>query len=100
MNRVVQVLRHGQVDYLHLWCPGCDERHQVITSRPDSGIRWDWNGSLEAPTISPSMLITGGSENITCHSFVRNGQWQFLDDCTHNLAGQTVPMVPVDQWPA
>jgi hypothetical protein len=27
-----------------------------------------------------------------CHSFVTDGQIQFLSDCTHVLAGQTVPL--------
>jgi hypothetical protein len=27
-----------------------------------------------------------------CHSFVVDGQIQFLGDCTHKLAGQTVPL--------
>jgi len=116
MSEVAQVLRGGEVDYLHFWCPGCDERHQIVTGRPDPGIRWDWDGSLEAPTISPSLLVTGKQwpeefsfhkpshhvapgEPIVCHSFIRAGQIEYLSDSTHNLAGQTVPMLPVDQWP-
>lgn len=31
-----------------------------------------------------------------CHSFVRDGQIEFLGDCTHSLAGQTVPLPSVD----
>lgn len=31
-----------------------------------------------------------------CHSFVTDGQIQFLGDCTHSLAGQTVPLRPFD----
>lgn len=31
-----------------------------------------------------------------CHSFIRDGQIQFLSDCTHALAGQTVPL---PAWP-
>lgn len=33
-----------------------------------------------------------------CHSFLTGGLWQFLDDCAHALAGQTVPMVPLPDW--
>lgn len=33
-----------------------------------------------------------------CHSFIRNGMWEFLGDCAHKLASQTVPMVPVPDW--
>lgn len=31
-----------------------------------------------------------------CHSFVTDGKIQFLSDCTHDLAGQTVDMVDID----
>ena len=31
-----------------------------------------------------------------CHSFVKDGQIQFLSDCSHELAGQTVPL---PDWP-
>lgn len=33
-----------------------------------------------------------------CHSFIREGHWQFLTDSAHALAGQTVPMEPVPDW--
>ncbi|MDT8998335.1 DUF6527 family protein [Paucibacter sp. APW11] len=35
-----------------------------------------------------------------CHSFVVEGRMQMLGDCTHALAGQTVPIPawPVDDW--
>jgi hypothetical protein len=32
-----------------------------------------------------------------CHSFVTDGRIQFLNDCTHPLAGQTVD---IPEWPA
>ncbi|WP_019573378.1 DUF6527 family protein [Curvibacter lanceolatus] len=32
-----------------------------------------------------------------CHSFVTDGRIQFLSDCTHELAGQTVDLPP---WPS
>ena len=38
----------------------------------------------EAPLPEPVPFV--------CHSFVVNGQIQFLPDCTHALAGQTVPI--------
>ena len=34
----------------------------------------------------------------SCHSFIQNGQWQFLSDCAHALAGKTVPMEPLPDW--
>lgn len=88
-------------------CPGCDEVHYIAVSKPlANGAAWSFNGNPDAPTFSPSLLIrTGravdpnfvredGDPPDVCHSFIRDGQWQFCSDSTHHLAGQTVPMVP------
>lgn len=74
---------------VHFWCPGCDDLHAI---RPGT---WDWDPNTL--TVSPSILVQGGGKNITCHSFLRDGQWEFLGDSTHALAGQTVPMVPLPE---
>jgi len=98
---------------LWLWCPGCDDAHRVIIDSPNG---WTWDGNEQAPTISPSILVRGvqwaqglryyrvghskvptGGQTV-CHSFVRAGRWEFLSDCTHTAAGQTVPMVPLPDW--
>jgi hypothetical protein len=75
-----------------LWeCPGCLITHAVPIEGPKA---WTWNGSLEAPTLSPSVLCRWdeGEERrrVCCHSFVRGGRMEFLGDCTHALAGRTV----------
>jgi hypothetical protein len=38
--------------------------------------------------------------DLVCHSFVTDGKIQFLSDCTHALAGQTValPDWPTEDW--
>lgn len=78
-------------------CPGCDAPHGVNTgARP--GPAWSFNNNLEQPTFNPSVLCTYDrldQPQHVCHSFVRNGQIQFLTDCTHHLAGQTVP---IPEW--
>lgn len=88
------------------WCPGCNEAHFIPTNRERYAGRpcWDFNGSEEAPTFSPSLLIrTGravdpsfvreeGDPPDVCHSFIRDGRWEFCGDSTHELAGQTVPL--------
>ena len=82
------------------WCPGCRSGHGVpVPPHPQA---WAWNGSLTAPTLAPSLLITydgadAGKDKAppaVCHSYVRDGQIQFLGDCTHALANQTVPLAP------
>jgi hypothetical protein len=97
-------------DYL-FWCPGCQCAHGVWTTKQNGvGATWSFNGDMDKPTFNPSLLIrftrditdaehlqimSGVPLNLpksVCHSFVRDGQIQFLSDCTHHLAGKTVPM--------
>jgi len=86
-------------------CPACGFCHGPRVEGPGA---WGWNGSLESPTFTPSLLVRGtvpmtddeinrimAGEQIepkplVCHSFVTNGQIRFLADSTHALAGQTV----------
>lgn len=108
--------------YLSFWCPGCEEMHPIKVRDGQSGSpSWNWNGDYEKPTFSPSILITNGckmpnhttgtpcwctfnAEKIAkgeepsiftcgvCHSYVREGRIEFLNDCTHAFAGQTVDL--------
>ena len=83
----------GLVDGWDMWCPGCEDMHVISNA-------WSFDGDHEAPTFSPSILVNYGrvgpdGMKRACHSFVVAGQWQFLSDSTHPLAGQTVPMVPI-----
>lgn len=80
-------------------CPGCGDSHEVPVNRHgrgavEQGPAWDWNGSLDKPTLGPSILVRWGSstEKRCCHSYVRGGRIEFLSDCTHALAGQTVDL--------
>lgn len=57
---------------------------------------WTWNGSTEAPTLRPSVLTTSW-QGWRCHSWINDGAAQFLDDCSHELRNQTVPMLDVAQ---
>lgn len=100
---------------LMFWCPGCDEAHGPIVARvrPERPL-WVWNGDRDRPTLSPSILVQGkrpitneeadrilagealAIPDRVCHSFVRDGQIEFLSDCTHALAGRTVSL---PEWP-
>ncbi len=84
------------------WCNGCDTHHRYQTKRDDGvtdGPLWKFNGDLDNPTFSPS-LRCNGSPGVAdpergvhlCHLYLRNGQVQYLNDCTHALAGMTVPV--------
>ncbi|MGB3043671.1 MAG: DUF6527 family protein [Xanthobacteraceae bacterium] len=113
------ILRVADGGVLMFWCPGCDGAHQVQVGE-GGGPRWGFNSNYEKPTFTPSVLIRSGhyvpgqdgkecwctyEKRIgksapfacsVCHSFVRDGQIQFLSDCTHALAGQTVPLRDFD----
>lgn len=86
------------------WCPGCDALH-CISIRPhtqDNGAGWEFSGTLECPTYSPSQLTTWerGPERkkFVCHTFIRAGRIEFLSDCTHDLKGRTLPLPPLPDW--
>lgn len=104
-------LKGGHVAF---WCPGCDEVHQVGVEAP-AHVIWGFNGNGDAPTFTPSILVRTGHfvqpngkhcdksgdpgwpcNCSCCHSFVTDGRIQFLSDCTHDLAGQTVDL---PDWP-
>lgn len=65
-------------------CPGCGMAHLFDN-------RWTFNGDINKPTFSPSMLARWPENNI-CHSFVTNGKIRFLGDCTHSLKNKEVEL--------
>jgi hypothetical protein len=112
--QIVSINDQGDVyKAIQLWCPGCEitdpdgHKHAGLnmlaiegdeTKRPT----WQWNGDLVNVGLEPSILTRTkrGEEQVdfVCHSFLRNGMWQFLGDCTHELANQSVPMSPLPDW--
>lgn len=95
-------------------CPGCGCLHYINST-------WNFNNDFDKPTVTPSILVKTGhycsqhkagdhcwcSYNKEhpesnyfkcgiCHSFITNGKIQFLNDCTHKLAGKTVDMLDVE----
>jgi len=85
--------KSGEVVRVLFGCNGCDEWHGIDPSR------WTWNSNLDLPTFSPSVLVRYGDDR-RCHSFVRDGQIQYLGDCTHALAGQTVDLPGIEEFEA
>lgn len=68
-------------------------KEQAIRIRGDHPV-WNWNGDVENPTLSPSILTTCQLPNkpLRCHCFVRNGMIEYLSDCNHEFASQTLPL--------
>lgn len=115
----------GKTKIVIITCPGCNTNHYLNTD-PDRYYDvgktvkmpcWQFNGNMDAPTFSPSLLVKTGKHvnpnfvndvpesdrewakspqaNIICHSFIRDGNIQFLGDSTHPLAGKTVGLPPI-----
>ena len=77
-------------------CPGCGIDHEFRIKSPTRPC-WTFNGDKVKPTFSPSLLVKWGDmdePNKVCHSYVREGIIEFLSDCTHRLAGKSVPLPP------
>ena len=112
MALISKILRNG-VDNRLLWhCPGCGCPHVIKhTSSNDGYPVWGWNGNVDKPTFTPSVLVSwrvpsknpdeldDPTKDVSkiCHSYVVDGDMVFLTDCTHALAGQTVK---IPDWPS
>lgn len=97
MNRILDYgTQKDGTRILGFECPGCGYGHSFRVGGPSgSHPQWTWNGSMEAPTFAPSLLVYTeheGKRQTLCHSFVRDGRIEFLPDCRHKLAGQTVDL--------
>lgn len=99
---------------LVFYCMGCKARHQIYLD--GNGARWSWDGNAEEPTFSPSVLVESIRHDLTpaqweeydticsqqgmaaamnhpvygwrCHTFIRGGYIEYLDDCSHTLRGR------------
>jgi hypothetical protein len=74
------------------YCPGCKCNHSFDCRIDGKRPSWTFDGDIDRPTFSPSLHYP----DRVCHLFVKNGQIQFLSDCTHELAGKTVEMEAID----
>lgn len=121
MSTLSNILRKQTGGRVAWWCPGCDEAHAITVEGAGA---WGWDGNTDAPTFTPSVKVDGfvltlagrallskdqadgtrRGEGFTydrvatvCHSFVKAGRMEFLGDCTHSMAGQTVE---IPAWPS
>jgi hypothetical protein len=88
-------------------CPGCKRDHAVhIAEKNSCGAQWSFNGNMEMPTFSPSLVQrigpwpdgsmqdgknVGGTTDV-CHLILTDEICQFQTDCTHELAGKSVTL--------
>jgi len=96
---------HGvHYDALAFVCPGCVEMvggsglHLLPVNSIEHKPSWTWDGNLDAPTLSPSILTGKDDPDRRCHSFLEAGVLRSLSDCNHSLAGQLVPLPDLPDW--
>lgn len=94
MAKVKKEIFSNKIHY-RIECPGCKTHHFLDE-------RWKFNGDYEKPTFSPSLDYNGGRYEdhevyikLHCHSFIKDGKIRFLNDCSHELKGQTVDLLDI-----
>lgn len=80
---------NDRVQY-HYFCMGCGYTH--CFELKSAGGHHDFNMDLDNPTVSPSLLQNFGGGSKLCHSFIRNGKIQYLNDCQHSYAGYAIEL--------
>lgn len=112
----VKISSNGSITFK---CPGCGDTH-TINGSPNH--KWIFNGDVNRPTFSPSLLVRCGHyvdrhkegdscwctynkehpektapfKCYRCHSYVIDGKIQFLLDCTHDFAGKTLDLEDIE----
>jgi hypothetical protein len=91
------------VEYYSFYCHGCKHEHSYAIA--DENPQWQFNGNLQNPTFTPSLLntmpvkneVTGiyDLEKERCHLNVTDGKIIYHKDCKHELAGQTVELAEI-----
>lgn len=93
-TKVSKVLLESNGIYF-IECPGCKMLHPIHVGEQHR-IRWGFNNNVDKPTFTPSLFVNPNSDR-DCHSFITDGKIQFLSDCFHELAGQTVDLPEVEE---
>ena len=87
----------AEAEYIRIFLPG-PVGPLCLPVRQTPGA-WQWNGSTEAPSLTPSLLTRGtcGKDvEFVCHCFVTDGRARFLSDSTHELSGLEVPLLEAE----
>jgi hypothetical protein len=84
-------------------CPACKENegtglHILSVNSEEKKPSWNWDGFIETPTLEPSIL-TRGADGFVCHSYLRDGKFEFLSDCTHSMVNmKNVELPDLPDW--
>jgi len=89
------------VEYYSFYCPGCKHQHSYTIN--DDGTGWYFNGNIDSPSFTPSLLNRIKVKNETtgvydiekerCHLVITDGKIVYYSDCQHELAGKIIELI-------
>ena len=93
----IEEMTHVQI---HIPSPALIQTLPVITKGSRDGTPcWTWNGSVDKPTLKPSVLVSGycydTGKDFSCHTWITDGKAKFLGDCTHDSANTVQDLLDV-----
>ena len=101
INMKAKIENRNGVDYLSFTPEGMRFPTQipVITKGSrDEANAWTWNGSLETPTVRPSVKTQYANEKgemVMIHYWLNDGICQCLSDCTDGNVGKNITLIEV-----
>ena len=119
MKAMIRIVKDGDLEYecLAFICPGCMKENGkpggYLRSSHSSGLHmlpvnttkklpsWNWDGNLEVPSLSPSIKTEWGNNSSglhVCHSYLTQGVFNYLSDCTHSFVNQQIPLPDLPDW--
>ena len=92
-----------------IYCPGCKHYHFLRIRMPAQPTQqeiddqrnnvhglWTFNGDVEQPTFTASLLVGAAIPGSRCHSQITAGYIIFYADCDHALKNESVELPQID----
>lgn len=98
VDGIVVECQASEAEFIHLKIP-CPIKYRqipvILSGKREGTPSWTWNGDVDKPTLRPSIRTTCDhrSGGIICHSWITNGQVDFLTDSTHANSGKTLDLM-------
>lgn len=76
----------GRVNSYTFYCPACETYHSL------GAAAFKLSGDENSPSFTPDYNLSVPGRPYRCHATIADGEIHYADDCSHALAGETVPM--------
>jgi len=87
MNEKLFKRENGAITEYLFYCPACKRVHMFTV--PEC----TFNNNLEKPTVGQSILVFANTtEQVRCHSTIKDGKITYRNDSEHNMKGKTVDL--------